>query len=384
MSGSKRKLRVLHLASFAGNIGDLANHAGARRMLAEQVGFELEFTDLEIREFYWRQRSFDDAFVDYANSFELLIVGGGNYFELWVDHSATGTSIDISPERLAKLKVPTLFFALGVDTGQGYSAQSARRFNTFMATVLDRRDLFVCVRNDGSTRALREVLGDETTARIPTMPDGGFFADPAGCRKSDSYSGRIGINIAGDMLERRFDRGLDTEAFLRELADACCALMDAQPNLRIDLMPHIWRDNALIAQLLPMIPDVYLRRRVAVGRLEPGEAGLAGFLQSYRGFDLVLGMRFHANVCPIGMGVPARGLLNYPQVESLYEEIDMADRLIDVRDAGFGKPLVDAVLSDLSNLAAQRQLCVDSVAMLRKQVHATLAQVDEWLHFNLD
>lgn len=384
MGGYKRSLRVLHLASFAGNIGDLANHAGARRMLVEQLGFALEFTDLEIREFYWKQRSFDDAFVDYANNFDLLIVGGGNYFELWVDHSATGTSIDITPERLAKLKVPTLFFALGVDTGQGYSAQSVQRFKGFMATIMERRDLFACVRNDGSTRALRELLGEQTAVGIPTMPDGGFFADPAGCRLADADSGRIGINIAGDMLERRFDRSLDTEGFLRELADACRTLMDAKPELRIDLMPHIWRDSALIAQLLPMIPDPYLRRRVVVGRLEPGEIGLAGFLQSYRGFDLVLGMRFHANVCPIGMGVPSRGLLNYPQVERLYEEIGMSDRLVDVRDAGFGKRLIDAVLADFFDLTAQRQRCVERIALLHQQAHATLAQVDDWLHQNLD
>ncbi|MBY0340726.1 MAG: polysaccharide pyruvyl transferase family protein [Rhodocyclaceae bacterium] len=384
MSASQRKLRALHLASFAGNIGDLANHAGARRMLAERLDFALEFTDLEIREFYWKQRSFDDAFVEYANGFDLLIIGGGNYFELWVDHSATGTSIDITPERLARLKVPTLFFALGVDTGQGYSAQSAERFNAFIATVLERGDMFACVRNDGSTRALREVLGEQGAAHIPTMPDGGFFADPAGARFADADSGRIGINIAGDMLERRFDRGLDSEGFLRELADACRALMDARPELRIDLMPHIWRDSALIAQMLPMMPDPYLRRRVAVGRLEPGETGLAGFLQSYRGFDLVLGMRFHANVCPIGMGVPSRGLLNYPQVERLYEELNMADRVIDVRDAGFSKILVDAVLSDLENLSAQRQRCIECVAALHQQAHATLAQVDKWLHLNLD
>jgi polysaccharide pyruvyl transferase WcaK-like protein len=384
MDDSKRKLRVLHLASFAGNIGDLANHAGARRLLAEQLGFVLEFTDLEIREFYWKQRSFDDAFVDYANSFDLLIVGGGNYFELWVDHSATGTSIDITPRLLAKLNVPTLFFALGVDTGQGYSARSAQRFNAFMLAALERRNFFVCVRNDGSTKALREVLGVKTAEQIPTMPDGGFFADPDGSRQAEGNSGRIGINIAGDMLERRFDRSLKTEDFLHELADVCRALMDAKPDLRIDLMPHIWRDSVLITQLLPMIPDSYLRRRVAVGRLEPGETGLVGFLQSYRSFDLVLGMRFHANVCPIGMGVPARGLLNYPQVGHLYEELDMSDRLIDVRDAGFGKPLVDAVLSDLFNLPAQRQLCVDRVAQLHQQAHATLLKIDEWLHQNLD
>lgn len=384
MNGGKRTLRVLHLASFAGNIGDLANHAGARRMLAVRLGYVLEFTDLEIREFYWKQRSFDDAFVEYANSFDLLIIGGGNYFELWVDHSATGTSIDISPERLARLTVPTAFFALGVDTGQGYSARSAQRFSAFMTTALGRRDMFVCVRNDGSHRALREVLGDEIAARIPIMPDGGFFADSDGCRTAHGDSSRIGINIAGDMLERRFDRGLSVEGFLRELAGACRELMDTLPELRIDFMPHIWRDSALIAQLLPLIPDPYLRRRVAVGRLEPGDGGLAGFLQSYRGFDLVLGMRFHANVCPIGMGVPARGLLNYPQVGLLYEELLLQDRLIDVREAGFGKCLVDAVLADLANLPALRRVCAERVTRLNEQAQATLKALDEWVHLNLD
>jgi len=384
MSVGKKTLRVLHLASFAGNIGDVANHAGTRRMLTEHISFALEFTDLEIREFYWRQRSFDDAFVDYANGFDLLMVGGGNYFELWVDHSATGTSIDITPERLARLKVPTVFFALGVDTGQGYSAQSAQRFADFMSTVLGRCDMFVCVRNDGSSHALREVLGEEAAARIRVIPDGGFFVDPAGCRPAHGDSGHIGINIAGDMLERRFDRALSPEGFLRELGDACRELMDARPELRIDLIPHIWRDCALIAQLLPMIPDPYLRRRVAVGRLEPGEAGLAGFLQTYRGFDLVLGMRFHASVCPIGMGVPARGLLNYPQVERLYEDIDMQDRLVDVREAGYGKRLVGAALSDLADLPAQRSVCADRVARLQRRAQATLAALDGWMRLNLD
>jgi hypothetical protein len=378
----KRRLRALHLASFAGNIGDLANHAGARRILAERLGFVFEFTNLEIREFYWKQRSFDDAFVDFANSFDLLIIGGGNYFELWVEDSATGTSIDISSNHLAKLKVPTLFFALGVDIGQGYSAQSVQRFNAFMATVLGRPDMFVCVRNDGSTRALCKVLGDQIAGSISTMPDGGFFAHPGDHCKSHSHGRRIGINIAGDMLDRRFDRGLDTESFLRELADAFCTLIDINPDLHLDLVPHIWRDTVLIGRLLPLIPDPYLRRHVAVARLDPSENGLASFLQSYRDCDLVLGMRFHANVCPIGMGVPVRGLLNYPQIEYLFEEIDMTDRLIDVRDAGFGNEIVEAVVSDLINLSKQRQFCTQRVTQLSKQAYATLSQVDEWLNLN--
>ncbi len=218
MSAVKRTIRVLHLASFAGNIGDLANHAGARRKMAEKLSVSLEITELEIREFYWKQRHFDDDFVSYANGFDLLIVGGGNYFELWVDHSATGTSIDLTPERLAHLTVPTVFFALGVDTGQGYSERSAQRFSALVETILGRSDLFFCVRNDGSSRALAEVLGEAVAQQVPVMPDCGFFAGGGSQAKLPGQPKRLGINLAGDMLERRFDRSLSVEGFLKELA----------------------------------------------------------------------------------------------------------------------------------------------------------------------
>ncbi|MBX3611662.1 MAG: polysaccharide pyruvyl transferase family protein [Hydrogenophaga sp.] len=378
MTAVDRPIRVLHLASFVGNIGDLANHAGARRLLAKHVPFRLEFTELEIREFYWKQRTFDAAFVDYANSFDLLIIGGGNYFELWVDHSMTGTSIDISPDLMQRLTVPTLFHSLGVDTGQGYTERSAGRFRAFIETVLDRDNMFVSVRNDGSTRALNEVLGTTMAQHIPTMPDGGFFAAPP----RSATSGRspcIGINIAGDMLDKRFDGGLNVDGFLEELATACCGLLDQQPDMRIVLMPHIWRDVSLIAQLLPRFADSYLRRRVAVGRLEPTQNGLDEFLANYQAFDLVLGMRFHANVCPIGMGVPTRGLLNYPQVQRLYEELDLPERLVDVRDHGFGVRLQDAASSDLAALPERRAESLQSVGLIEQQAQRTLSSISAWL-----
>ncbi|MBD2548392.1 polysaccharide pyruvyl transferase family protein [Microcystis elabens FACHB-917] len=382
MSGQRNILRVLHVASFAGNIGDLANHAGARRILGEQLSYQLDFTELEMREFYWNQRKFDEDFVSYANRFDLLMIGGGNYLELWVDHSATGTSIDIKPGQLSQLTVPTIFFALGVDTGQGYSERSASRFSAFITTVLSRHDMFICVRNDGSQRALCQVLGREMASMIPSIPDGGFFADEAGCVAERPATDRIGINLAGDMLERRFNRNLSKDGFLKELAVACTELMATKPKLHIDLMPHIWRDCSLIAELLALIPDPFLRRRVAIGKLEPNQVGLKDFLDSYRRLDLVLGMRFHANVCPIGMGIPSRGLLNYPQIELLYEELGFDERIIDVREPGFGSRLVESSLTDLDDLAAQRRGVVECMAQLYKQASRTLKTLNDWLDQN--
>jgi polysaccharide pyruvyl transferase WcaK-like protein len=386
MSQPKEVLKVLHLASFAGNIGDVANHAGARSMLASQLDFALECTELEIREFYWKKRAFDADFVAYANSFDLLLIGGGNYFELWVQESATGTSIDIAPTQLAGLTVPTIFFSLGVDTGQGYSQQSAQRFASFIRTVLSRRDMFVCVRNDGSSIALQEVLPAADAAQIPVMPDGGFFAGAAQWRHPAKMKNQlsIGINMAGDMLERRFDRGCSSTEFLRQLSSVCCSLLEEKPSLHIYLVPHIWRDVSLIAEMLPMIPDHFLRRRISISSLQPSVDGLGAFLDGYGSYDLVLGMRFHANVCPIGMGVPTRGLLNYPQVELLYRELDLADRLADVRVRGFERELLAGTLADLDDLQSLRAKYAERLNRLDDQAMRTLAEINSWIHSNRD
>lgn len=381
--GKKKQLKVLHLASFNGNIGDIANHAGARSMFSKHLDFDFIYTELEIREFYWKQRSFNDEFVEYANSFDLLIIGGGNYFELWVENSATGTSIDITPERLAALTVPTIFYALGVDTGQGYSTAAATRFRDLIDTVLGHKNMFVCVRNDGSSKALNEVLGQRYAQAIPAMPDGGFFAGYQSHETAPpSFSGTltIGINLAGDMLDRRFNEQLSYSNFLKEFAEFCSQTLERHDNVTIQLIPHIWRDIQTIGELLPVLPDRYVRRRISVAPLHTVPAGLNAFLHTYKSLSLVLGTRFHANVCAIGMGVPTRGLLNYPQVELLYEELDMSDRLTDVRHAGFSQALLRHAEADISNLSEINMRYNTCMQQLTVQAEGVLAEINTWLH----
>lgn len=386
MSAAPRLLRVLHLASFAGNIGDLANHAGSRQMFARHLDFDLSYTKLEIREFYWKQRSFDDAFVRYANSFDLLLIGGGNYFELWVQNSATGTSIDIVPDKLAILTVPTIFYSLGVDTGQGYTDQTASRFRAFMASIMSCKTMFVCVRNDGSSLALQEVLGQEMARQIPVMPDGGFFAKSQTMATDTNAPSRrkIGVNIAGDMLDHRFNGAGSHHDFLVGLTQTFSGFLDANESWDIELIPHIWRDVVLISELLPLIQDRYLRRRISIAPLMPLHDGLPDFLQRYGCYELVLGMRFHANVCPIGMGVPTIGLLNYPQVALLYQELGLEDRLVDVRRSDFAQVMQDIVFRDIDDLTQIRERYSTVMDHIHGQAAGVLKELNTWLHAHYD
>ena len=106
-------MKILHVASFNGNIGDFANHSGFRKCLNNYIGEQIEYTNLEIREFYksWNLRKFDNDFVDLANQFDLLVFGGGNFFEMCWDYSSTGTTIDLSEEILKKSNVLSFLMA---------------------------------------------------------------------------------------------------------------------------------------------------------------------------------------------------------------------------------------------------------------------------------
>ena len=86
-------MNILHIASFSGNIGDNANHMGFRGWFNSMVPQEVIWDNIEIRDFYRGERKWDKSFVDLANNYDLVVIGGGNYFELWVEKSPTGTSI---------------------------------------------------------------------------------------------------------------------------------------------------------------------------------------------------------------------------------------------------------------------------------------------------
>jgi len=307
-------MKVLHLASFTGNIGDLANHSGARTFFPQ----DFEYTELEIREFYWGERKFDESFADLCNEHDLVIIGGGNYFELWVE-SVTGTSIDISIEILKKIKTKILFYALGCDSGQGVPSNNLAKFSRFLDYLNSSDQFLVSVRNDGSLDTIRNLLGESYASRIYKVPDGGFFA-----KASDGYNpfgNLIGVNLAGDMIERRFNgRYLEfCESFGRLISNK----LKEKDDLHFIFIPHIYKDLRIIADVLDFIEDKYRRSRLTVASYQTGRDAYKNILVIYSCCDLVLGNRFHANVCPIGMGVPTIGLINYPQVAKLYKELGL-------------------------------------------------------------
>lgn len=381
-SSDRNTLAVLHLASFTGNVGDAANHCGTRRLFEQNLSPRFRYSELEIREFYWRMRRFDQDFVDRANAHDLLLIGGGNFFELWVESSASGTSIDLSVDLLAGITVPTVFYGLGVDIHQGYSDTTVRRFRKFLDHVLGSDRFFVALRNDGASANLRQVLGDAYADAIAVVPDGGFFAWLPGESGDRGARRQVGLNLAGDMIERRYGSLERMDGFLAELGMVVDGMLAAEPDTDLILVPHIFADLAIVGRLHRHMRDEHLRRRVTVATLAPHAGGLDHTLGLYRSCDWVIANRFHANACPIGMAVPTIGLANYPQILNLYRECGLDDRVIESGSNGFAAELSALVASTRAGLDAVAARYAGAVAQLRHQADQVHRDLDTWLARN--
>lgn len=350
-SNSIDMIRVLQIASFNGNIGDNANHLGFRQWFCRQFDDELSWTELEIRRFFWKFQSWDQSFVNYANEYDLIVIGGGNYFELWVEKSPTGTSIEISEDLFDQISTPIFFNALGVDPGQGVSTSCRNKFRKFITKIANSQKHFVTVRNDGALKNIREYIGHEFLEGVYGLPDHGFFFSEFVTQQKiytqPNNVKNIVINVATDMSEIRFRKFDGSSGFLSEFSETIVSVSKLFPSIEFVLVPHIFRDIEAIGELLNYLPDWLRRTRIKVAELGSGNAAAQKSFEKYFNASLVIAMRFHANVCPIGFGVRTIGLATYPQIENVFEEIDLPEYVLDVSNPGFKVDLFNKIKSVL-------------------------------------
>ena len=334
----KKTLKTLHLASFNGNIGDNANHFGFYKYLHQNQEFHFDITELEIREFYWKQRFFNEDFVKLVNSYDLLIVGGGNYFELWVETSPTGTSIAIELELLQKIQTPILWNALGVDDGQGVTQKNIQKFQKFLDLLIERKD-FISIRNDGAKDTLLQYIDKKYLQHIYHSVDAGFFVDIPDASPYYTTKHYIAINIATDMEEVRF-KDITYKDFIEEWKNFTLEFLKKHETYEVVFVPHIFRDIDFINELLQILPDSIRRQKISIAPLLHGEKSFYEVMSIYKNAQVVLANRFHANVCSIGLGTPTIGLYNYKQIQALYKELN-SQEFVNITQKGFSTVLLN-------------------------------------------
>lgn len=375
-----KRVKALHLASFAGNIGDIANHQSFYHQLGKLKDFSFEIEELEIRDFYKvnQVRKFDEEFVEYVNQFDLFILGGGNFFELCWDYSKTGTTFDISTELLKKIKVPIFINAIGIDDNKGTNKTNICKFKLFLDALFENNRTYFTVRNDGSSAIVNKYFRDFSNV-ISTVPDWGFGLNEISDISSyKSKQTSIGFNIAVDMLDLRYKQ-ISYQQFIKILSEQINHLLK-KTKYNIILFPHIQSDYNPITDLLQLIDPKYVRSSVSVAPLI--QKNELDTFKLYKDCDMLYAMRFHSNICAMSLGIPTYGLLSYPKHNQLYKEINMLHRKIDPNEIMFAKEIERETLKlieDDGYLMGLKKEYADLKSEIDKEIRTNLSNINKFL-----
>lgn len=349
-----KKLKIIQLASFRGNLGDNANVVGTRRMLERNLDCEIEYTDLEYLEYEpdprWGGKKFDLAFVDLVNRHDLLLIGGGGFFELAVDSSCSGTPLDIPEEIIDQIRVPIVFYALGFHVLYGLTPERKEKFRRYLDMLFSKKHVLVSMRNDGSVETVRQLYGDAYADRIHRCPDGGFFTTPRDFYHPEQPAGKkyIALQLAGDGETHRFPKPGGANDFLKQTAEVFRQIF-RHTDLQAVLIPHIPEDMEIINRFLVELGPPYSRRNVTVAPYLHGQQAQDYIFDLYSKAELAVGMRFHANVSVIGLNVPTIGIATYDQIDKLYRELGMPERAVRPDAPSYGQKLIRLIGDSLTD-----------------------------------
>src|SRR5690606_6675629 len=125
-------------------------------------------------------------------------IGGGGFLDYWLPGSRTGTTIDIDPELIKSIKVPTLITSVGCVPHKPVPPENLQRFRNFLDSLLANPKVKLSIRNDGSVDSFRFEVGDSYLSAIPEIIDNGFFYSVPGEVPRLFPKNYIAINISFD------------------------------------------------------------------------------------------------------------------------------------------------------------------------------------------
>jgi len=326
--------RILHVASFIGNIGDNASHCGFYSILKDALGLDFTVERIEIRKFYKNYRGpdrgyFDLDFVRKANRFDLLVIGGGGFLDYWLPDSATGTTIDIDPPTLDALRVPLLITSIGCYPHKKVPDDNVRRLEQFLDRISDRARSTIAFRNDGSLENIRREYGGKYDGIFPEILDNGFFFEPK--LKGSLLNGRdyIAINMSDDQLDMlSAEHGVIEKAIYYDQISSLVKTLCDRYAKHIVLIPHIHNDLKAIHHILERQDDFLTRKNISVAPCIQGVEGANLAFSIYRESALVIASRFHANVCSLALNAKTIGIAALDRVSHLYQSLNMKDSVV--------------------------------------------------------
>ena len=319
---NKKSLDIVHLASFSGNIGDIANHKSFRiwfqKINSDKI---IKWHDIEIRHFFRKKTYFSDYHYSLVQNADLFVIGGGNFLELWPSNTYSGTSLPFDGRKLMSLDTPVFVNAIGVDDGQGVGKDAENLFPDFVNNLINKNNVFFSVRNDGSNKVIKRHLNPANFERLHYLPDHVFFTEIDSSVIKSEFT-IVGINLAIDMPHLRFENfASDEMKYLKEFSKLVVNFLNDFPNTIIKFLPHMYSDLLAYSHVLENLPDEIKRERIIIGNYNTIK-GSDSYLDLYHDIDVLIATRFHSHILGLAKKIPVLSLNNYSQISKLIYELN--------------------------------------------------------------
>lgn len=180
---------------------------------------------------------------------------------------------------------------------------------------------------------MKQYLPVHSMEHIAEVPDGGFFVKPQHFDvhiESNPNFRSVVVNPAGDMINVRFGSDIAENEYLNIFAEQLRALLDEHHDIEIIFAAHHHDDIRHINAIVGKLQDWHRRRRISVAPFIPNWRRAEYIFDLYKSVDLVIGGRFHSNVCAIAQGTPTIGILSYHKHKYIYEHYSMQEQMLEI------------------------------------------------------
>lgn len=333
--------KILHLASFAGNIGDIANHAAMHDIFQKKAqGNSISFSELEMRDFYRnsQKKRFDEKFLKEINEYDVFYTGGGNFFDVRWNESASGTTLDMSKSFIRGIGIPVVVNAMGFMNyypEEKYKVAS-EKFYDFLTEIVSR-NWKISVRNDGSKKRIIGAYGNQFEKYIQTVPDAAFlFNKNISKLQKTEITWTVGINLINELFDLRFTDGYDIKSFNEDSISFVEDLIQA--GFKIIFFPHTPQDLKIMGFFSENLDEKYFRYSIQIAPYSTNSLqGALDIDKYYSMCDIVVGMRFHTCVLSLKNNIPTIALAVNERMVDFFEELDLSENCISLKQGAFSK-----------------------------------------------
>lgn len=341
-------MKILHIASFTGNIGDNISHLGLEIIL-ENFFAEFQLKRLEIRKFYKNytgkdKHYFDFQFLNEMKDFDLCIIGGGGFLDYWVEGSESGTTIDMSVDLVSRISTPTLICSVGCIPHRPVPDGNLAKFTAFLDACKCNPFVQIILRNDGSFLNINKLFGNSYVGLISEGIDNAFFIKGNYHCDFPVASPYIAINLSNDQLlmDSKVRGTIDQSIYYKQLAETIAFICDYK-NINVIFIPHIHSDLLSISRLLSELDDYVIRERISVAPCVQFKNGAKYNSEIYKNAELTIAIRFHANIIPLALGSNAIGIVALDRVKHMYDSLGLQDNYV-FADGYFANSLCEKIM----------------------------------------